>query len=52
MKSDREKMKYFFDNILIPSLQIHLDKYTCFVKVLEESENSDMKFMARKIGMC
>ena len=49
---ETNKMMYFLDNILIPSLQVGLtQKYIGFINVLKGSDDPDMQKMAEKIGM-
>ena len=48
---NKEKNQCFFDEVLIPSLKVGMtEKYKAFIKVLEESDDSLLKFMAGKIG--
>jgi len=48
---EKDKMTYFLDEILIPSLEKDvIVKYSKFVCVLENSDDQDMKSMAEKIG--
>ncbi|XP_065900904.1 uncharacterized protein [Dysidea avara] len=48
---ETNKMMYFLDNILIPSLQADLtQKYIGFINVLKGSDDPDMQKMAEKIG--
>ena len=48
---NNKKNQCFLDEVLIPSLMVGMtEKYKAFIKVLEESDDSLLKFMAGKIG--
>ena len=45
------KMMYLIVDILIPSLKLdHCKKYRGFLEAMEESDDSDLKNMAKKLG--
>ena len=45
------KMMYLIVEILIPSLKLdHCKKYRGFLEAMEESDDSDLKSMAKKLG--
>ena len=49
---EEERMEYFLDNIIIPSLKInHAFKFKGFLKVLEESDNPVLTTAAKNLGM-
>ena len=46
-----EKMMYLIVDILIPSLKLdHCKKYRGFLEAMEESDDGDLKSMAKKLG--
>ena len=46
-----EKMMYLVVDILIPSLKLdHCKKYRGFLEAMEESDDGDLKSMAKKLG--
>jgi len=49
---ERDKMQYLLDQIIIPSLQAGvLQKFKLFLEVMEESEDTVTRTMARQLGM-
>ena len=50
-KTGQEKMMHLIADIIIPSLRLNnYEKYKGFLEVMEESEDSDVKSMAKKLG--
>ena len=51
-KCGEEKMEYLLADIIIPSLRVHYcGKYKGFLKAMEESGDSTLKSIAKKLGM-
>ena len=50
-KVGQEKMMYLLVDIIIPSLNLNFcEKYKGFLEALEESEDSDLMNMAKRLG--
>ena len=48
---ETERMEYFLDRIIIPSLQVNVDmKFRGFLKVMTESGDFTLMSMAAKLG--
>ena len=48
---ERDRMEYFLDNIIIPSLEVNVDvKFRKFLEVMKESGDSTLISMAAKLG--
>ena len=51
-KPNHKKMEYLIVNVIIYSLKLgHGKKYKSFLKVLEDSEDSDLRSVAKSLGM-
>ena len=49
---EEDRMEYFLDDIIIPSLEInHTFKFKGFLKVLEDSDNPVLTTAAKNLGM-
>ena len=48
---ESDRMEYFLDNIITPSLVVHVTiKFKGFLEVMEQSGNSTLVSMAVKLG--
>ena len=51
LKIGEEKMMYLILDIIIPSLRLdNFNKYKGFLKAMEESDDTDLRSMAEKLG--
>ena len=51
-KANHKKMEYLIVDVIINSLKLgHGKKYKSFLKVMEESEDSDLRSVAKSLGM-
>lgn len=51
-KSDRERMEYIIDRIIIPSLENkHIKKFKGLLETMEKSDDSLLTDMAKKLSM-
>ena len=52
LTSNRQKMEYLLDNIIIPSLDINIaEKLKGFMEVMEKSDDLILTEMSKKLGM-
>ena len=50
-KAESDRMEYFLDDIIIPSLEAKVSiKFKGLLEVMEESDNSTLTSMAKKLG--